>query len=99
MIKNLPVSARDMSLISKLGRSPGEINGNLLQYSFCLFVLNNNSLQYCIDFAIHPVFLLGKSHRQMSLVGQSPRGRKRVGHDLEITTISMYSCLGNLIDR
>ena len=30
-----------------------------------------------------PVFLLGKSHWQRSLVGYSPCGCKRVGHDLE----------------
>ena len=29
-----------------------------------------------------PVFLPGKSHRQRSLVGYSPWGHKRVGHDL-----------------
>ena len=29
-----------------------------------------------------PVFLLGKSHGQMSLVTYSPWGRKRVRHDL-----------------
>ena len=29
-----------------------------------------------------PVFLLGKSHGQRSLVGYSPQGRRRVGHDL-----------------
>ncbi|XDA89333.1 hypothetical protein R6Z07M_018977 [Ovis aries] len=29
-----------------------------------------------------PVFLLGKSHGQRSLVGYSPWGCKRVGHDL-----------------
>ena len=28
------------------------------------------------------VFLLGKSYGQRSLVGYSPWGRKRVGHDL-----------------
>ena len=28
-----------------------------------------------------PVFLPGKSHRQRSLVGYSPWGRHRVGHD------------------
>ena len=33
--KNLPSNARDVSLIPGLGRSPGEGNGNLLQYS-CL---------------------------------------------------------------
>ena len=30
-----------------------------------------------------PVFLHGKSHGQRSLVGCSPWGRKRVGHDFE----------------
>ena len=29
-----------------------------------------------------PVFLPGKSHRQKSLAGYSPWGRKRIGHDL-----------------
>ena len=33
----------------------------------------------------HPtqVFLPGKSHGQRSLVGYSPKGHKRAGHDLE----------------
>ena len=35
VVKNLPASARDVGLISGLGRSPGEGNGNPLQYS-CL---------------------------------------------------------------
>ena len=38
MVKNLPASVgdvRDMSLIPRLGRSPGERHGNPLQYS-CL---------------------------------------------------------------
>ena len=35
MAKNLPVSAGDMSSIPRSGRSPGEENGNALQYS-CL---------------------------------------------------------------
>ena len=38
MVKNLPANAevlRDVSSISALGRSPGEANGNPLQYS-CL---------------------------------------------------------------
>jgi len=34
-IKNLPANAGDLGLIPGLGRSPGEGNGNLLQYS-CL---------------------------------------------------------------
>ena len=35
MVKNLPANAGDMGLIPDLGRSPGEGNGNPLQYS-CL---------------------------------------------------------------
>ena len=35
MVKNPPANARDMDLIPGSGRSPGEGNGNLLQYS-CL---------------------------------------------------------------
>ena len=37
MVKNPPANAgdiRDMDLIPRLGRSPGEGHGNLLQYSF-----------------------------------------------------------------
>jgi len=35
VVKNLPISAGDVGLISELGRCPGERNGNPLQYS-CL---------------------------------------------------------------
>ena len=35
MVKNLPVNAEDVGLIPGSGRSPGEGNGNPLQYS-CL---------------------------------------------------------------
>ena len=35
MVKNLPANAGDTGLIPGSGRSPGEGNGNLLQYS-CL---------------------------------------------------------------
>ena len=35
LVKNLPTNARDPGLITGLGRSPGEGNGNPLQYS-CL---------------------------------------------------------------
>ena len=35
MVKNLPANARDVGLIPELERSPGEGNGNPLQYS-CL---------------------------------------------------------------
>ena len=35
VVKNLPANSGDMDLIPGLGRSPGERNGNPLQYS-CL---------------------------------------------------------------
>ena len=35
MIKNMPANAGDLGSVSELGRSPGEGNGNPLQY-FCL---------------------------------------------------------------
>ena len=35
VVKNLPANAGDLSLIPGLGKSPGEGNGNPLQYS-CL---------------------------------------------------------------
>ena len=35
MVKNLPINAGDAGLVPGLGRSPGEGNGNPLQYS-CL---------------------------------------------------------------
>ena len=35
VVKNLPASAGDVGLISGLGRSPGEEDGDSLQY-FCL---------------------------------------------------------------
>ena len=34
MVKNSPANAIDMGLIPESGRSPGEENGNPLQYSF-----------------------------------------------------------------
>ena len=34
MVKNLPASLEDPGLIPRLGRSPGEGNGNPLHYSF-----------------------------------------------------------------
>ena len=35
MVENLPGNAEDMGLILESGRSPGDGNGNLIQYS-CL---------------------------------------------------------------
>ena len=33
VVKNLPVNAGDVSSVPRMGRSPGEGNGNTLQYS------------------------------------------------------------------
>ena len=35
MVKKMPANAGDVALMPGLGRSPGEVNGNPLQYS-CL---------------------------------------------------------------
>ena len=50
----------DLGSIPGLGRSPGEENGNPLQYSWRR------------KWQPTPVFLPGKSHGQRSLVGYSP---------------------------
>ena len=39
-----------------------------------------------------PMFVPGKSHEQRSLVGYSPWGRKRVGHDLVIKQRPQIIC-------
>ena len=67
MVKNPPACAGDVGLIPRLGRSPGEGNGNPLQYSFFFFST--------------PIFLSGKPHGQRSLVGYS-LWDGRVGSDL-----------------
>ena len=41
-----------------------------------------------------PVFLPGKSHRQTSLVGYGPCGRKRVGHNLATKQQQCMSTFG-----
>ena len=45
VIKNLPATAGDMGLIVGLGRSPGEGNGNPLQYSRLENPMNRGALQ------------------------------------------------------
>ena len=44
MVKNLPANARDVGLIPGSGRSPGEGNGNPLQYSCQENPMNRGSL-------------------------------------------------------
>ena len=48
MVKNPPanaVDARDMGSVPGLGRSPGEGNGNPLQYSFLEKTINRRALR------------------------------------------------------
>ena len=69
VVENLPANARilrDVGSIPVLGRSPGEGNGTLLQYSF-FFLHTHNAT---------PVFLPGKFHGERSLVGYRPWGYK-----------------------
>ena len=58
VVKNPPINAGDTGSIPGSGRSPGEGNGNPLQYSY-----------------------LRKPMDSRSLVGYSPWGHKRAGHN------------------
>ena len=59
MVKNRPARAGDMGLIHGLGRSPGEGNGNLLQYS----CLENFMDRGALWAAVHEV---AKNQKQLS---------------------------------
>ena len=72
MVKELPVSAEDMTLILRLERSRGEGNDKSLQYS---------CLENPMDRGKPHGKSMDKSH---GLTGYSPWGHKRVGHDLAI---------------
>ena len=54
-VKNLPANARDVGLIPEEGRSPGEGNGNLLQYSCLGNIMNRGDCQA----AVHRVTRVG----------------------------------------
>ena len=51
MVKNVPANAGDMGLIPGSGRSPGEGNGNPLQYS-CLENLTDRGAWQAIDHGV-----------------------------------------------
>ena len=80
-------------MIPVLGRFPREVIRYPLQYSWASLVaqLVKNlpavwetwvqSLGWEDPLEKETVLLLGKSHRQRSLVGYSPWGSQRVGHD------------------
>ena len=92
MLKTLPGNAGDPSSIPGLGRSAREWISYPVQYSWASLVAqlvkNLSAMQETWvqspgqedplekKLAIHPVFLPGKSHGQMRLVGYSPWGRK-----------------------
>ena len=58
------------------------LNRIRLQCRSCRFHLWVRKIPWRKKWQPAPVFLSGKSHGQRSLVGYSPWGRKRVGHDL-----------------
>ena len=49
MLKNLPANAGDVGLIPGLGRSPGEGNGNPLQYSCWDNLMNRGAWQGTVN--------------------------------------------------
>ena len=48
MLKNLPANAGDTGLITGSGKSPGEGNGNTLQYSCLENLMDRGALQATI---------------------------------------------------
>ena len=65
--------------ISKLRFSGGSVVKNLPANGFDPWV---KKISWRRKWQPTAVFLLGKSHRQRILVGYSPQGLKRIGHDL-----------------
>ena len=63
--KNLPANAGAVGSVSGSGRSPGEGNGNPLEYSWLGNLMDRGA-----------VFLAGKSRGQRSLEGYSPWNHK-----------------------
>ena len=49
VVKNPPANAEDAGLIPRLGRSPGEGNGNLLQYSCLGNPMDRGAWQTTVD--------------------------------------------------
>ena len=69
MVKNLPANVGDMGLIPGLGRSPGEGNSNLLQYSLeKAMAPHSSTLAWKIPWTEEPGRL-------------QTMGSRRVGHD------------------
>ena len=83
MLKNLSANAEDLSLIPGLGKSPGEENGNPLQYFELPRWLSGKESTYSSGAAGDTGSIPGS--------GRSPGGRN--GDPFQ------YSCLGNPMDR
>ena len=83
VLKNLSANAEDLSLIPGLGKSPGEENGNPLQYFELPRWLSGKESTYSSGAAGDTGSIPGS--------GRSPGGRN--GDPFQ------YSCLGNPMDR
>ena len=106
MVKNPPANAGDVGSITGLERSPGEGNGNPLQYSCLGNPMDRGAWQATVygvakesDMVTNQqqksVFLPGESHGQRSLAGCHPWGC-RVGHDFRTEhahSLNWYSSL------
>ena len=92
MVKNLPASARDEELIPGSGRSPGEGNGNPLQYS-CLGNPMDRGAWLSI---VHGVAEATKQQYQQSIVytcqSQSPSSSD-TPFPLGIHAVVLYICV------
>ena len=77
MVKNLPTNAQDTGSILGLGRSSGDGNGNLFQYS-CLG--NPMDGPWRRAWQPTPVFLPGEFHGQRSLVGDSTQSQAQLSN-------------------
>ena len=80
-------------LCRKLGFPGGSVVKNLpANADVCLIPGSGRFLRRRKEQPI-PIFLSGKSHGYRSLVGYSPWGHKRVGHDLVTKTTTTCTCI------
>ena len=88
VVKNPLANARDVGLLSGLGRALGEGNGNSLQYSWQATVHGVARIGHNLATKPPPppVFLPGKSHGQRSLAGCSPCVHKQLGTTERLNT-------------
>ena len=81
-----------LSLVPRLERSPGEWNGNPPQYSGMEngMATHSSILAWRMEWQPTPVFWHGEFHGQRSLVGYSPWGHKKLGHDWATFTFGEF---------